>query len=213
MDLTSLKRIYNDDIKPLCLETFETHPIDQLTNWFKEFISQNISNCNAMTLSTCNKKGHVSSRTLLLKYFDHNGLLFFSHYNSHKGIDLNENPSAAMTFFWQEVNRQVCIEGEVTKTSIEESTAYFHLRPRDSQIVTWSSEQDKPISSRQELKAKITETEKQFIDKEIPLPSDWGGYRLTPKKVEFWQGGPGRLNDRFYYSLKDTQWNLQQLSP
>lgn len=168
---------------------------------------------NAMTLATVDKNGKPSSRTVLLKTVDERGFIFFTNYDSRKGRELMENPNAALTFFWSELERQVCVAGSVTKLPAAESEKYFKSRPRGSQIGAWASNQSEAVSDRATLEKKWQELEKKFPG-EIPLPPHWGGFVLKPERIEFWQGRPSRLHDRFNYSRQaDGSWKIERLSP
>lgn len=168
---------------------------------------------NAMTLATADKNGQPSTRTVLLKSVDERGFIFFTNYDSRKGRELEENPNAALTFFWPELERQVCVAGTVTKLPAAESEAYFKSRPRGSQIGAWASNQGEVLPDRSTLEAKWRELEKKFPDA-VPLPPNWGGFILKPVRVEFWQGRASRLHDRFSYRRQaDGAWNIERLSP
>jgi pyridoxamine 5'-phosphate oxidase len=168
---------------------------------------------NAMTLATVGRDGKPSTRTVLLKAVDQRGFIFFTNYDSRKGRELAENPSAALTFFWSELERQVCVAGSVTKLPVGESEAYFKSRPRGSQIGAWASDQSQPVADRAALETNWREIEKKFPG-DVPLPPNWGGYILKPERIEFWQGRPSRLHDRFSYSRQpDGSWKIERLSP
>jgi pyridoxamine 5'-phosphate oxidase len=168
---------------------------------------------NAMTLATVDKDGKPSTRTVLLKSVDARGFVFFTNYDSRKGRELAENPHAALTFFWSDLERQVCVAGSVSKLPVAESEAYFQSRPRGSQLAAWASEQSAVVPDRATLEAKWRELEKKFPGA-IPLPPNWGGFVLRPERIEFWQGRPSRLHDRFSYSRnQDGAWKLERLSP
>lgn len=168
---------------------------------------------NAMTLATVSGDGIPSTRTVLLKGVDARGFIFFTNYNSRKARELGENPNAALTFFWPELERQVCVAGSITKLPVAESETYFKSRPRGSQIGAWASNQSTAVPNRAALEASWDEINSRFPD-EIPLPPNWGGYVLSPKRIEFWQGRPSRLHDRFCYTKQpDNSWNLERLSP
>ena len=168
---------------------------------------------NAMTLATVDKNGAPSSRTVLLKSVDERGFIFFTNYESRKGRELAENPQAALTFFWQELERQVCVAGMITKLPAAESEQYFKTRPRGSQIGAWASDQSEAVPDRAFLEAKWHELEKKFPH-EVPLPPFWGGYILKPSRIEFWQGRSSRLHDRFCYTRQpDDSWKIERLSP
>lgn len=168
---------------------------------------------NAMTLATVDKNGKPSARTVLLKAVDERGFIFFTNYDSRKGRELAENPNAALTFFWPELERQVCVAGSVTKLPVEESENYFKTRPRGSRIGAWASNQSEPVPDRAFLEAKWHELERKFPG-DVPLPPNWGGYILMPERIEFWQGRPSRLHDRFSYSRQpDGTWKIERLCP
>lgn len=168
---------------------------------------------NAMTLATVDKDGKPSTRTVLLKSVDERGFVFFTNYDSRKGRELAENPNAALTFFWSDLERQVCVAGSVSKLPVAESEAYFQSRPRGSQLAAWASEQSAVVPDRATLEAKWRELEKKFPGA-IPLPPNWGGFVLRPERIEFWQGRPSRLHDRFSYSRnQDGAWKLERLAP
>jgi len=168
---------------------------------------------NAMTLATADKDGRPSSRTVLLKSVDERGFVFFTNYDSRKGRELAENPSAALTFFWSELERQVCVAGTITKLPAAETEAYFKSRPRGSRLAAWASNQSEVIADRTVLETRWRALEKKF-PADIPLPPNWGGYVLRPERIEFWQGRPSRLHDRFSYSRQpDGSWQAKRLSP
>ena len=169
---------------------------------------------NAMTLATADRNGKPSARVVLLKGLDERGFIFYTNYNSRKGRELAENPEAALVFYWPEQERQVCVAGTVSKVEPTESEAYFKIRPRGSRIAAWSSDQSAVVLTRAELEQKWNQFEKQFPDQEIPCPPNWGGYVLSPSRIEFWQGRPNRLHDRFRYTrLPDKTWLIERLSP
>jgi pyridoxamine 5'-phosphate oxidase len=168
---------------------------------------------NAMTLCTVDAQGHPSSRTVLLKGADARGYIFFTNYDSRKGMELAGNANAALTFFWPELERQVCVAGTVTKLPSTESEAYFRSRPRGSQVSAWASRQSSVVANRAALEQHWKEIEAKFPT-DIPLPPNWGGYVLAPTRIEFWQGRPSRLHDRFCYTKQpDGAWSLERLSP
>ena len=168
---------------------------------------------NAMTLATADRNGKPSTRTVLLKTVDERGFIFFTNYDSRKGRELTENPQAALTFFWPDLERQVCVAGTVTKLPVAESENYFKTRPRGSRIGAWASSQSEPVPDRAFLETQWRELEAKFPG-EVPLPPNWGGYILKPDRIEFWQGRPSRLHDRFSYSRQpDGNWKLDRLSP
>lgn len=188
------------------------NPIDLFLQWYDYSRQHNITDYNAFVLSTATREGIPSSRVLLLKGLDDQGLIFFSNYESHKGRELAENPNASILFFWKEFERQVRIQGKVTKITPEESFEYFQTRPISSRAGAWASKQSQPLPSRFRLIRDVAKILIQYpID--IPLPPHWGGYRLTPHEFEFWQGRESRLHDRFQYRLENSQWKVCRLYP
>ncbi|MFM2296198.1 MAG: pyridoxamine 5-phosphate oxidase [Verrucomicrobiota bacterium] len=168
---------------------------------------------NAMTLATVGADGSPSARTVLLKGVDTRGFIFFTNYNSRKGHELAHNPRAALTFFWADDERQVCVTGRVEKLSREESEKYFHSRPRDSQLGAWASAQSSVVADRATLEQSWQAVAAKF-PQDIPTPPHWGGYVLAPTRIEFWQGRPSRLHDRFSYAKQaDGSWKLERLAP
>ena len=168
---------------------------------------------NAMTLATVDKNGKPSTRTVLLKTVDERGFIFFTNYDSRKGRELAENSNAALTFFWSDLERQVCVAGTVTKLPATESENYFKSRPRGSRIGAWASNQSEPVPDRAALEAKWRELETKFPG-DVPLPPNWGGFILRPERIEFWQGRPSRLHDRFSYVRQpDGSWRIERLAP
>ena len=168
---------------------------------------------NAMTLATVYHDGKPSTRTVLLKTVDERGFIFFTNYDSRKGRELTENPNAALTFFWSDLERQVCVAGTVEKLPLAESEAYFKSRPRGSRIGAWASNQSEPVPDRAFLESKWRALEKKFPN-DVPLPPNWGGFILKPERIEFWQGRPSRLHDRFSYTRQaDGAWKVERLAP
>lgn len=189
------------------------NPLEQFQSWFDDALDSGLPEPNAMHLSTASEEGRPSSRIVLLKELDNEGFVFYTNYHGKKGRDLTVNPFASLTFFWVDLERQVRIEGKVTKVSAQESDEYFAVRPRGSQIGAWVSHQSEIIPSREILEEKQKEYEQKFADKEVPRPPHWGGYRLIPNRIEFWQGRPSRLHDRLVYDLRDDNWTISRLAP
>jgi pyridoxamine 5'-phosphate oxidase len=189
-------------------------PIQQFEQWWNEAIASGIEEPNAMTVATASGDGVPSARIVLLKGFDKKGFVFFTNYNSFKGRQLLENPRACLVFFWKELERQVRITGLVEKVSTQESDEYFNSRPAGSRIGAWASPQSQAIAGRDWLQQNEEDIRRQFGEKKIERPPYWGGYRVRPVSIEFWQGRPNRLHDRIQYSLQDdANWNIERLAP
>ncbi|AOM80390.1 pyridoxamine 5'-phosphate oxidase [Pedobacter steynii] len=191
----------------------ESNPILQFKKWFTEAVDAQIFEPNVMTLATANSDSKPSARIVLLKGFDEDGFVFFTNYDSDKGKDLAENPQASLVFFWAELERQVRIDGVVSKIDAAASTDYFHSRPIGSQIGASASPQSRVIPNRESLEEKVAELSTAYQDKEIPRPLHWGGYLVEPTHIEFWQGRPSRLHDRLNYQLVDGSWIINRLAP
>ncbi len=188
-------------------------PMQQFAAWFSEAESAAIHEANAMTVATASASGHPSARTVLLKGVD-SGFVFYTNYESRKGQDLAANPQAALLFFWKELERQVRIEGTIARVSREETARYFSSRPRGSQLGALASPQSTVVSDRSSLEARFDRAERKHTNEDIPLPGFWGGYRLTPTMLEFWQGRPNRLHDRIRYLSNDNgSWRIERLAP
>jgi pyridoxamine 5'-phosphate oxidase len=205
----------NYDHPPFSEADAHADPIEQFRLWFEDAWRGNGRTPNAMTLATCSKAGIPSARTVLLKGFDKNGFVFFTNYQSNKARDLDENPLATLVFYWEILARTVRISGTVGKVSQEETDAYFKTRPRDSQLGAWASDQSTVIPSRESLHQQFDQFKEKYADQDIPTPPSWGGYRVTPTTIEFWQGQSNRLHDRLrYVKNNDGQsWTRQRLAP
>ena len=190
----------------------DKNPILQFEKWFRQAVEAKIQEPHIMTLATVGSNGKPSARVLLMRNFDETGFVFYTNYNSKKGIQSQENANAAMCFFWPELERQVRIEGVLVKQSPEESDAYFASRPRASKVGAWVSPQSHVVASRKVLDDKFDELEKT-LSEEVTRPPHWGGYVLQPETIEFWQGRPGRLHDRIQYSLHNGIWKIERLAP
>jgi pyridoxamine 5'-phosphate oxidase len=189
-------------------------PIKQFANWFTTAIETGIRDVNAMSLATAGQDAKPSVRIVLLKSFDEDGFVFFTNYESEKGKQLEANPYAALGFYWIELDRQIRISGKVDKTSRKESETYFHSRPVGSQLSAWASRQSAVLDGRRVLDARMEEMNERFAGKRVPLPPHWGGYRLKPDNMEFWQGRSNRLHDRFRYTRQsDGSWLIERLAP
>ncbi len=212
LDLAALRENYTKG--SLDVQDVLPTPFLEFHKWFSEAVDSQILEPNAMHLCTVAKDGKPSARIVLLKTLDDKGFTFFTNYLSKKGAEIAENPAACLTFFWGELERQVRIEGTIEKVSEAESDAYFALRPRGSQIGAWVSNQSSVIENRAVLEAREQSLIAEFEGKDIPRPPHWGGYRLLPQYVEFWQGRPSRLHDRIAYTLNEKgNWQIERLSP
>lgn len=190
-------------------------PIQQFALWFQQALAADLIEPNAMTLATATPEGKPTARIVLLKGFNKQGFVFYTNYASQKGQQLIANPYAALVFLWDKLERQIRIEGKVEKISAEESLEYFHSRPKASQLGAWTSAQSQVIPKREVLEQKLVSLQEQYSgDTTIPLPGDWGGFRVIPNRIEFWQGRPSRLHDRLVYDLQtDGSWSISRLSP
>lgn len=194
--------------------TIDSDPIKQFQLWFDEAVAAKLPMPEAMTLATVTPDGRPAARMVLLKQVDGYGFVFFTNYRSSKAQQLEINPYAALVFYWPQFERQVRVEGKVSKTSAEESTAYFRTRPRESQIGAWASPQSEVIVTREVLEQQARHLEERYEDREIDRPEYWGGYRLRPDRIEFWKGRIGRLHDRILYELQpDDSWTIKRLAP
>ncbi|MBM4077077.1 MAG: pyridoxamine 5'-phosphate oxidase [Planctomycetes bacterium] len=191
-----------------------SNPFEQFDRWVAEARSAKVPDWEAMTLATATLDGRVSARIVFLRGADSRGFDFFTNYNSQKAKQLAENSKAALVLHWRELERQICIEGLVSKLTSEESDTYFAGRPIQSQLGAWASEQSTPLESAEFLEKKVEELRKRFAHGPIPRPAHWGGYRLVPNRIEFWQGRPSRLHDRFVYELQEHgSWTMSRLNP
>ena len=188
-------------------------PINFFEKWLAEAENSGIILPESMSLSTCTPQGRPSSRVVLLKEVDHKGFVFFTNYGSHKASELEANPHSALLFHWNMLQRQVRIEGKIERISTEESNAYFQTRGRGSRIGAWASHQSEELDERDTLVQRVKYFEEKFAGKEVPLPEFWGGYRVIPERIEFWQGKADRLHDRFVYERADNNWNIKRLNP
>ena len=209
--INNLRREYKLNI--LSEETVQKNPFNQFEEWFKEVLKVGLIEPNAMMLATADDNAKPSVRVVLLKGLSKKGFTFFTNYTSRKGKNLTENSSASLLFFWAELERQVRVEGEIKKISKVESQKYFNTRPIESCLAAWASEQSKTIPGRDYLDAKFEIFKREFKGKQIPLPPDWGGFRLVPEYFEFWQGRESRLHDRICYKKSKSSWKIFRLAP
>jgi len=191
----------------------EADPFLQFGKWWKEALASGIDEVNAMTLATSNAACMPSARIVLLKDYDHSGFVFYTNYQSRKGREIAENSYASLLFFWKELERQVRIEGKIEKVEAVESDEYFRSRPAGSKLGAWASPQSQAIRDRSVLDQNLQEFQDKFASGEVPRPPHWGGYRVIPVHIEFWQGRPSRLHDRIVYSLEGGNWNISRLAP
>ncbi|MDE0561322.1 pyridoxamine 5'-phosphate oxidase [Algoriphagus sp. NF] len=211
MDISSIRKDYT--LKSLDISDVNDSPFEQFHQWLREAISAEVLEVNAMTLSTLHADGYPNGRVVLLKELDY-GFVFFSNYQSEKGQELENHPKASLTFFWPELERQVRIMGTVEKISESQSDEYFLSRPRGSQIGAWASPQSHKINSREVLEERLKEMQLRFEEEKLIRPPHWGGYRVLPHKIEFWQGRPSRLHDRILYEKNEAgAWTISRLAP
>lgn len=214
MDNSTIAHLRKDyTLNGLRKEDVLKNPIDQFKRWFSEALASHVLEANGMVLSTIGRDGYPHGRVVLLKEVDTHGFSFYTNYLSQKGDDLAHHSVASLTFWWPELERQVRIVGKVEKVETTESDTYFATRPRGSQIGAWVSEQSQTIPSRKVLEEKLASLEEQFENQVIARPPHWGGYRVLPHQIEFWQGRPSRLHDRLCYTYESNDWKLERLSP
>lgn len=212
ISIADLRRTYNQ------VEFNKTNaagdPFEQFKSWFEEAIAAQLHDPTAMTLATATPEGKPSARIVLLKNFDARGFVFYTNYRSRKGRELEANPQASLVFWWAELDRQVRIEGNIEKVSSQEADAYFLSRPLGSRLGAWASEQSQTIADREVLEQRFQDLERDYAKQEVPRPPHWGGFRLIPTAIEFWQGRPNRLHDRlFYQRVAENDWSLERLAP
>lgn len=212
LDLQNLRMEYTKG--GLEREDLHENPIEQFHCWMQQTIEAQIPDPNAMTIATVDSTGQPSQRIVLLKQLDYRGFVFFTNLNSKKAQDLKQNPKISLHFPWHFLERQVKVCGVVEQISTAEVLKYFVTRPRDSQLGAWASQQSRPISSRALLLQQFEAMKNKFAKGEIPVPDFWGGFRVKPHQIEFWQGGAARLHDRFQYNLQsDNSWTIERLEP
>lgn len=191
----------------------DENPIAQFEKWFKEAVEAKVNEPNAMTICTATIEGKPSARIVLLRNFNENGFVYYTNYNSRKGLEIQANPQCALLFFWPELERQVRIDGSIEKQSAEDSDLYFRTRPRTSKLGAWTSEQSKVIANRDILESEYEKFSAMFPGEEVPRPPHWGGYTVNPSTIEFWQGRPSRLHDRILYTKENKAWKIERLAP
>lgn len=211
MDIADFRKEYSD--RGLHRDEMKPEPVEQFADWFAQAVELNLHEPNAATLATVDANGMPFQRTVLLKFFDAQGFVFYTNYSSRKARQIEGNARVSMLFPWIQLERQVIVQGFAEKVSTAESLKYFSSRPRESQIGAWVSNQSEVITSRKLLMQKLAEIREKFQHGEVPLPSFWGGYRIRPEMIEFWQGGPARLHDRFLYQRSGDAWQIDRLSP
>jgi len=199
---------------PIDIHTMAAEPFDEFSKWWHYAEQAQTPEMNAAVLATADHDGHVHARVILIKSFSPDGFLFFTNYTSQKGHDLHANPNAALVLWWQNLSRQIRIQGKIEKTSEQESDDYFYSRPKDYQIGAWASKQSEKLSSQHELHDVYHRLQHEYVDKPVPRPPHWGGYRIIPDYFEFWLGGEHRLHHRVVYALQPPQqWQRYCLSP
>ena len=213
MELSDLRRNYKFGV--LEKEQLHPDPLEQFGKWLEQALKTSTNSIEpyAMTLATSNKQGRVSARTVILRSFDKKGFVFYTNYESLKAKQINENPYVALCFYWYWLERQVRIEGKISKTSREVSEEYFKTRPYENQIGAWASEQSAIVENRELLETNFAKLEQKHPKGQVPLPDFWGGYCVKPESFEFWQGRSGRLHDRFFYSKRGQEWCIKRLCP
>lgn len=199
--------------KKININTINNNPINEFKIWFKSAQENNILEPNAMTLSTFSDTSGINSRTVLLKGVEEKGFIFYTNYNSRKGVDINNNNNVSLVFLWKEIEKQIIVKGKASKISKKESKKYFESRPRKSKIAAWASKQSSEIKDEKELNSRFLEYEKKFLDDKIPLPDFWGGYIIVPDSIEFWIGRKSRMHDRIIYSKNNDDWIIKKLYP
>jgi pyridoxamine 5'-phosphate oxidase len=216
MSIADIRRDYN--LAGLRRSDLDADPIVQFRRWFEQATARlgnaESSDVNAATLSTVDRDGRPSARVVLLKGVDERGFIFFTNYDSRKGREIAGNPNVSLVFYWPDQERQVCIAGAASKVLRAESEAYFKLRPRGSRLAAWASRQSEVIENREVLESQWRELQAKFPDEDVPMPPNWGGFVIVPVRIEFWQGRPSRLHDRFrYLKQSDGKWLVERLSP
>jgi pyridoxamine 5'-phosphate oxidase len=199
--------------EPLEFESLPSNPVELFRRWYEEAERAGIRLPNAIALATASADGRPSIRHVLLRDVDDRGFVFYTNHGSRKGAELAQNPRAAFSIYWRKLDRQVSVTGDVSRVSDEESDAYFATRPREARIGAWASRQSAELASRDELMERVAAFDARYPDDEVPRPSFWGGYRVTPLTVEFWRGRAHRLHDRFLFERSGDDWTIRRLSP
>lgn len=211
-DIAHIRKDYTKT--SLDVKSVSKDPIQQFDHWFKEAVSAEVPEPNAMTLATVNAEGRPSTRVVLLKGVENGKFVFFTNYQSNKGKELDQNPACSLTFWWPELERQVCMEGVAIRIDAKRSEEYFQSRPRGSQIGAWASPQSSMINDRSLLEERVKQMEEKFKGVEkLPRPHQWGGFEIDPLMIEFWQGRPSRLHDRILFTKVDGVWRVDRLAP
>lgn len=215
---TAMKNLHDQrreyDNPPLDESSLPTDPFELFANWYQHASDMKLLEPNAMVLATVDPSGRPTQRTVLLKYFDRDGMVFFTNFKSRKASHIEANPNVSILFQWLPLHRQIEIDGIAERVSTAESLKYFALRPRGSQLGAWVSEQSSIVTSRSLLDAKLAELKEKFMNREVPWPSFWGGFRVVPRRFEFWQGQPNRLHDRFQFERSEGKsWSRNRLAP
>ncbi|MER7733444.1 pyridoxamine 5'-phosphate oxidase [Streptomyces erythrochromogenes] len=212
IDPAMMRKQYRSEI--VHEESLAEDPMEQFARWFQQAADSHLFEPNAMVVSTATPDGRPSSRTVLLKQFDSRGFVFFTNYGSRKGRELAQNPQVALLFPWHPIARQVIVTGTASRIGRDETAAYFRSRPHGSQLGAWASEQSSVIGSRAELDSRYAELAERYPEGEqVPVPPEWGGLRVVPQEIEFWQGHENRLHDRLHYVLEGEKWRLERLCP
>ncbi|MGJ8513246.1 Pyridoxine/pyridoxamine 5'-phosphate oxidase [Carnimonas sp. R-84981] len=216
-DISDVRHDYHGDT--LCCEDAPSTPFPLFSRWLEQALESDPEHANAMTLASVDERGFPHARVVLLKGFDEQGMVFYTNYKSHKGIELTTTGHAALVFWWPQLARQVRVEGDVEKVDSAQSDRYFAARPKESQLAAWASSQSTVISGREELTVRLSKLRQRFAEQPIERPAHWGGFRLRPTMIEFWQGQPSRLHDRLRYTQRadsdnsGNAWQCAQLAP
>jgi pyridoxamine 5'-phosphate oxidase len=211
-DIAHIRKDYTKT--SLDVKSVSKDPIQQFDHWFKEAVTAEVPEPNAMTLATVNAEGRPSTRVVLLKGVENGKFVFFTNYQSNKGQELDQNPACSLTFWWPELERQVCLEGVASRIDAKRSEEYFQSRPRGSQVGAWASPQSSMINDRSILEERVKQMEEKFKGLEkLPKPHQWGGFEIDPLMIEFWQGRPSRLHDRILFTKVDGVWRVDRLAP